>query len=66
LDVFIANGDGSEPKPLASHPDLDYSATFSPDGQWIVFTSHRDGGADRIVSTFFGAIVLLWLYRRLS
>src|SRR5262245_33057098 len=46
LDVFVANADGSDPKPLASHPDLDYNASFSPDGQWIVFTSHRDGSAD--------------------
>lgn len=46
LDVFIASADGSNPKPLASHPDLDYNAAFSPDGQWIVFTSHRNGSAD--------------------
>jgi Tol biopolymer transport system component len=46
LDVFVANADGSEPRPVASHPDLDYNAAFSPDGKWIVFTSHRDGGAD--------------------
>ena len=46
LDVFIANADGSNPHPLASHPDLDYNAAFSPDGQWIVFTSHRNGSAD--------------------
>jgi len=46
LDVFIANADGSDPKPLASHPDLDYNAAFSLDGQWVVFTSHREGSAD--------------------
>jgi TolB protein len=46
LDVFLANADGSDAKPLASHPDLDYNATFSPDGQWIVFTSQRHGNAD--------------------
>jgi Tol biopolymer transport system component len=46
LDVFIAQADGSDPQPLVPHPDLDYNATFSPDGQWIVFTSHRDGNAE--------------------
>jgi Tol biopolymer transport system component len=46
LNVFIANADGSDPKPLASHPDLDYNAVFSPDGQWVVFTSHRNSSAD--------------------
>ena len=46
LDIFMANADGSDAKSLASHPDLDYNAAFSADGQWIVFTSHREGSAD--------------------
>ena len=45
-DIFIAAADGSDPKPLLPHPDLDYNASFSPDGQWIVFTSTRNGSAD--------------------
>ncbi|MFL5613524.1 MAG: hypothetical protein ACJ796_07690 [Gemmatimonadaceae bacterium] len=45
-DVFIADADGSHPRPLAPDPALDYDASFSPDGRWVVFTSHRGGQAD--------------------
>jgi TolB protein len=45
-DIFIADGDGRNPKPLVAHPALDYNASFSPDGRWIVFTSERNGSAD--------------------
>ena len=45
-DIFIAAGDGSEASPLLAHPDLDYDASFSPDGRSIVFTSTRNGSAD--------------------
>ena len=45
-DIFIAAADGSDAKPLLAHPDLDYNASFSPDGAWIVFTSTRNGSAD--------------------
>ena len=45
-DLFIADADGTNPKPLLPNPDLDYDASFSPDGKWIVFTSERDGSAD--------------------
>jgi Tol biopolymer transport system component len=31
---------------LAPHPALDYDATFSPDGRWLVFTSERRGNPD--------------------
>ncbi len=37
-DIFIADADGSNPKPLLPHPDLDYNASFSHDGRWIVFS----------------------------
>jgi TolB protein len=45
-DIFIAAGDGSDARPLLPHPDLDYNASFSPDGRSLVFTSTRNGSAD--------------------
>src|SRR5919106_365950 len=45
-DIFIAAGDGSDARPLLAHPELDYNASFSPDGRSIVFTSTRNGTAD--------------------
>src|SRR5580765_6823708 len=45
-DIFIADADGSNPRPLLAHPALDYDASFSPDGKWIIFTSDRNGSAD--------------------
>jgi Tol biopolymer transport system component len=45
-EIFIAAPDGSNPTILVSGPDLDYDASFAPGGQWIVFTSTRNGSAD--------------------
>lgn len=45
-DIFVAARDGSNVRPLVPNSALDYNATFSPDGQWIIFTSHRAGSAD--------------------
>ena len=45
-DIFIAAGDGSDARPLLAHPDLDYNASFSPDGRSLVFASTRNGSAD--------------------
>jgi len=42
-DVFIADGDGNNAKALFADPDLDSNASFSKDGQWIIFTSRRGG-----------------------
>jgi Tol biopolymer transport system component len=42
-ELYIANADGSGEKKLLPNPALDYNASFSPDGRWIVFTSERDG-----------------------
>jgi Tol biopolymer transport system component len=42
FDVYVANADGSDPRPLAASPGYDAEATVSRDG-WIVFTSTRDG-----------------------
>ncbi len=42
-DIFIANRDGSNPKPLTTTPGYDAEATISPNGKKIIFTSDRSG-----------------------
>ncbi|KAH8434853.1 TolB family protein [Aspergillus melleus] len=41
--LYIANADGSNERPLLSDPVYEYHAEFSPDGQWISFTGERNG-----------------------
>ena len=48
-DIFYFTGPGVAPKRLTEHPGLDYEATFSPDGRWVVFTSERRGQPDLYV-----------------
>ena len=45
-DLFVADAGGGDATRLLPHPALDYDASFSPDGRWIVFTSERAGSAD--------------------
>src|SRR5262245_47031959 len=46
-DIFIADSDGRNAKAFLPDRDaLDYNASFSPDGRWVVFTSTRGGSAD--------------------
>ncbi|MEP6847712.1 MAG: hypothetical protein ABI999_02570 [Acidobacteriota bacterium] len=45
-EVFIADADGRNARVLASNAGLDYDASFSPDGKWVIFTSTRNGSAD--------------------
>ncbi|KAK7182586.1 hypothetical protein DPSP01_012560 [Paraphaeosphaeria sporulosa] len=43
-ELYIANADGSnERKVLGNESTFDYQASFSPDGQWITFTTERNG-----------------------
>lgn len=44
--LFIADGNGEHAQPLLANPGVDYNASFSHDGTWIVFTSEKDGSAD--------------------
>ncbi|PYR64014.1 MAG: hypothetical protein DMF88_24070, partial [Acidobacteria bacterium] len=43
MALYVANADGSGERPLLNSSGFDYNASFSPDGQWIVFTSERAG-----------------------
>jgi len=44
--LFISNADGSGERPLTQPGSLDYNSSWSPKGDWIVFTSERAGSAD--------------------
>ncbi|KXG53736.1 WD40-like Beta Propeller [Penicillium griseofulvum] len=42
-ELYIANADGTDERPLLKNPGYEYHADFSPDGEWISFTSERNG-----------------------
>jgi Tol biopolymer transport system component len=45
-DIFVADADGSNLRQLTTEDGYDAEATFSPQGDRIVFTSMRDGDLD--------------------
>jgi len=42
-ELYVANADGSGAHKLIGSEGFDYAARFSDDGQWIAFTSERNG-----------------------
>jgi len=46
VGLFLADADGKHERPLLPATSLDYNASFSADGKWVIFTSERDGSAD--------------------
>ena len=42
-DIFVADADGSNLVQVTDAPGYDAEATVSRDGEWVVFTSARDG-----------------------
>ena len=45
-DIWIANENGSGVERLTDHKARDIYPRFSPDGNWIAFSSNRDGNYD--------------------
>jgi len=45
-DIWTAKPDGSDLKHMTERDGYDAEATVSVDGQWIIYTSHRDGDID--------------------
>ena len=43
-DIFLTPLDGSPARNLSNSPAFDGWPTWTPDGQWVVFASNRDGG----------------------
>lgn len=53
-DIWIANENGSGVERLTDHKARDVYPRFSPDGQWIAFSSNRDGNYDVYVMPVAG------------
>ena len=45
-ELYIADADGRNARKLVAGLELDYNASFSADGAWVVFTSERNGSSD--------------------
>lgn len=45
-DVFVADADGNNPRPLLAGPSFEGNASFTADGGSIIFTSRRAGSSD--------------------
>ncbi len=53
-DIWLADANGANPRRLTAHVARDISPRFSPDGQWIAFTSNRAGNNDVYVMPVAG------------
>src|ERR1043166_1488887 len=42
-DIWIADSRGGRATPITSHLETDATPIFSPDGNWIAFSSKRSG-----------------------
>jgi TolB protein len=57
LDIFEANPDGSDLKPLTTTKGYDAEGSFSPDGKQIVFCSNRSGNLELYIMDADGSNV---------
>ncbi|MEO1242856.1 MAG: hypothetical protein AAFX54_13200 [Pseudomonadota bacterium] len=52
-EIFIADADGGNMRNISSHPAFDGYPAFSPDGDWVLFASNRDGDDVRAAFALF-------------
>jgi Tol biopolymer transport system component len=64
FNIFTANFDGSNPRPLSDSPAYDAEATVSPKGDKIIFTSTRDGDPELYVMNLDGSNQTRLTYER--
>src|SRR5438309_3577858 len=55
-DLWVANLDGTSVRRLTSHPGVEASPKFSPDGSMVAFTGRYDGNADVYVVPTAGGV----------
>jgi tricorn protease len=55
-DIWVADDDGGNARRLTAHVANDTFPRFSPDGQWIAFTSNRMGNNDVFVVPTAGGV----------
>ena len=55
-DLWVANADGSGVRRLTSHPGIEGSPRFSPDGKWIAFSGEYDGNTDVYIVAAEGGV----------
>jgi len=55
-DIWVADNDGANARRLTAHVANDTFPRFSPDGQWIAFTSNRMGNNDVFVVPTAGGV----------
>jgi TolB protein len=58
-EVFVANGDGSNPRNLTNHPAFDGWPAWSPDGSQIAFSSNRNSSYQIFIMNADGSGVRL-------
>ena len=44
--LWVADAMTGEERPLLAEPKFDYHGSISPDGEWVTFTSERNGGGN--------------------
>src|SRR3954447_22785793 len=55
-DIWTANLDGSNVRHLTTHPGIEFSPRFSPDGSMIAFTGQYEGNIDVYVVPASGGV----------